>query len=433
MNTNFTDTIAAVSSGTARAGVAVLRISGSNAKPIVDKLFSKPLKPRIAAYGELYTTEGVLLDNVLALYFPAPHSYTGEDIAEIHTHGSPAVVSAALRAIFQSGARQARAGEFTKRAFLNGKLDLIQAEAVADLIDAETEQAAINAASQLSGAISEELTAVYDEITDLLAEFYAVIDYPDEEIEEDKLNDIAEVLRRNSGKLASVLATFERGRIVKNGVSAVLLGKPNVGKSSLLNALVGYDRAIVTSTPGTTRDTVEEKAILGGVLLRLLDTAGVRETNDAIERFGVERSERALADTDLVFAVLDGSNMTTGEDAHILSLAERSGKPVIKLLNKSDLPQITDIPGALPVSAKTLEGFDALAALITELFAAGDVTAKTSLLSNERQYDLVRRAKEALESATVITSASAEALDDAEHALNHLAQALGGKVTDDVT
>jgi tRNA modification GTPase len=433
VNADFTDTIAAVSSGNVRAGVAVLRISGAAAKPIADTLFSVSLKPRTAAYGKLYNAAGSLIDNALALYFPAPNSYTGEDVTEIHTHGSPAVVAAALRAIFQSGARQALAGEFTKRAFLNGKLDMIQAEAVADLIDAETEQAAVNAASQLSGSMSAELTAVYDDITDLLAEFYAAVDYPDEDIEQDKLNDIIGIIRRARERLSAVLATFERGRIVKNGAAAVLLGKPNVGKSSLLNAIVGYDRAIVADAPGTTRDAVEERAILGGVLLRLLDTAGLHETNDEIEMLGVARSTRAIADADLIFVVLDGSNALTAEDDYVLSLADSSGKTVIKLTNKSDLPQVVSVQDALPISAKTTEGLAALAERVRELFRAGDVSEKVSLLSNERQYDLVRRAVESLDSAADITTASAEALDDTEFALNCLAQTLGRKVTDDVT
>jgi tRNA modification GTPase len=424
------DTIAAVSSGMVRAGVAVIRVSGTKALAIAERLFSKPLTPRVAALGNLYSDKGVLLDSVLALYFPAPHSFTGEDVVEFHCHGSPAVAVAVLRAIFACGARQALAGEFTKRAFLNNKLDLIQAEAVADLIDAETEQAAVNAASMLSGTVSKELVRVYNTLSGLLSHFYAAIDFPDEDIEPQLPDAIAAVVGECASVLRSLETTYERGRIVKNGLITVLVGKPNVGKSSLLNALVGYDRAIVTDTPGTTRDTVEERAVVGGVLLRLTDTAGVRDSVDEIERLGVERSTQALESADLVLVVLDGSASLTDEDYRVLNLAERSGKPTLLLANKCDLGIVPppDID-AVPVSAKTREGFERLAELVAEIAGVSE-QSNTALLSNERQYAAVKSAADILEGfAPALT---AEALDDIEAALSSLAAVLGRRVSEDV-
>jgi len=425
----FTDTIAAVSSGTVRAGVAVIRISGKDALSIAERLFSKPLKPRIAALGDLHSDSGLLLDNALALYFPEPHSFTGEEVVEFHCHGSPAVTAAVLRSIFACGARQALAGEFTKRAFLNNKLDLIQAEAVADLIDAETEQAAVNAASMLSGSVSAELVRVYDELTALLSHFYAIVDYPDEDIDPQMPEDIATVVGNCLAALRKLERSYERGRVVRNGLATVLIGKPNVGKSSLLNALVGFERAIVTDTPGTTRDTVEERAVVGGVLLRLTDTAGVRDSSDEIERLGVERSKQALVYADLVIATVDGSKPTDEEDNLVLELAKASDKPFIIVLNKCDLGITAELPNALPISAKTQEGFSELAEMIAGIAGTAE-SSGIAALSNERQYVAVKAAADILEKFQV--AMTAESLDEIEAALGHMASALGRSVSEDV-
>ncbi|MDR0819302.1 MAG: tRNA uridine-5-carboxymethylaminomethyl(34) synthesis GTPase MnmE [Oscillospiraceae bacterium] len=426
------DTIAAVSTALARSGVAVIRISGAEAATIAKRMFAKPLVPRKAVYGDLLSESGVLLDNIVALYFPAPNSYTGEEVVEFHCHGSPALVVVVLKAAFALGARQALAGEFTKRAFLNGKLDLIQAEAVADLIDAETEQAAVNAASQLSGAISKQITRVYDDLTGLMAHFYAAVDYPEEDIEPQ--NDILDVARNSIDALTKLEATFEKGRIVKDGLSVVILGKPNVGKSSLLNALVGFDRAIVTATPGTTRDTIEDSTVINGLRLRLTDTAGIRESSDAIERLGIERSEDSVAYADVIVVALDASAPLDAEDDAVIELAERSGKPVFTVLNKSDLPRVCLAEG-IPVSAKTGDGIVEFGKALTSRFATADTAVQTALLSNERQHSLVVNAistlkllLENLQTAGV----SAETLSDAEFALNCLAEAIGRKVQDDI-
>ena len=294
------DTIAACATPQLPSAIGILRLSGPDTRRILDVVFSPahggPVSgqaPRRMVLGDLHDRQGRIIDSALAVLFPGPHSYTGEDCAEIHCHGSPVVLNEGLKLLLSHGARQAKGGEFTQRAFLNGRMDLLQAEALADLIDAETAETARNAAGQLEGVLSRSVQTVYDTLMDVTSRFYAIVDYPDEDIEDLQREQLLDALRESENKLTELLATFSRGQLMKQGVPTVLLGKPNVGKSSLLNALVGYDRAIVTDVAGTTRDTVEEKLLLGHVLLRLTDTAGIRETGDAVEQLGVDRCRRA--------------------------------------------------------------------------------------------------------------------------------------------
>lgn len=283
-------------------------------------------------YGDIRSADGTLLDRGMAVCFSAAHSYTGEESAELHCHGSPVVLSEVLQAAFAAGARQARPGEFTQRAFLNGKLDLTEAEAVIDLIDAETAESARNAAAQLSGALRRPIESVYDKLLDVSSRFYAVVDYPDEDIEDLSREETERTLLCCEETLSDLLGTFARGKVLKNGVATAIIGAPNAGKSSLLNALVGFDRAIVTDIAGTTRDTVEEKATVGGVLLRLIDTAGLHETDDLVEQLGVERSKKTVEDADLILALLDGSTGLPASEARAaemlapLELAAKSGQ-----------------------------------------------------------------------------------------------------------
>ena len=272
------DTIAAIATAQIPSAIGILRLSGPDTKAILDRVFfpmnGVPMSrhpARTMVLGRVKDGAGRVLDSALCVLFPGPNSYTGEDCAEIHCHGSPIVLNEGLRLLLGSGARQARGGEFTQRAFLSGRMDLMQAEAVVDIIDAETAEAARNAAGQLEGALSRSVAAVYDALMDVTSRFYAIVDYPDEDIEDLQRPRLLDTLRRSEETLSALLATYDRGQLMKQGVPTVLLGKPNVGKSSLLNALLGYDRAIVTDVAGTTRDTVEEKLALGHVLLRLTD------------------------------------------------------------------------------------------------------------------------------------------------------------------
>ena len=442
----MSDKIAAIATGHARTGIGVLRLSGDGCIEAAEQVFrlnsGRPLSSlsdRKLALGTLFDAQGRPIDHCMAFISRAPHSYTGEDTAEIQCHGSPAALTAGLEALFAAGFRQARPGEFTQRAFLNGKLDLTEAEAVIDLIDAETAESARNAAAQLSGALRRPIESVYDKLLDVSSRFYAVVDYPDEDIEDLSREETERTLLCCEETLSDLLGTFARGKVLKNGVATAIIGAPNAGKSSLLNALVGFDRAIVTDIAGTTRDTVEEKATVGGVLLRLIDTAGLHETDDLVEQLGVERSKKAVEDADLILALLDGSTGLPASEARAaemlapLELAAKSGKPWLLLLTKSDLGGGAGIvpdkdwrtPEAIiSLSSVTHEGFEALEAAIRTLYPApkGD----TSLVTNARQADAIRRAldsvraaKDALQSGMTPDVVLTE-VEQAENALGEL-------------
>ena len=389
------DTIAAIATAAVPAAVGIVRLSGEHTFAVLDTLFApasgalmSQQPPRRMVYGAVRDAQGRVIDHALAVRFSAEHSYTGEPGAEIHCHGSPVVLNETLAAAFAAGARQAQAGEFTKRAFLNGKMDLTEAEAVVDLVDAETAEAARNAAGQVDGALRRLAESAYDKLLDIASRFYAVVDYPDEDIEDASPAEVEATLQETEAALSDLLSTYARGRFVKSGVATAIIGAPNAGKSSLLNRLVGYDRAIVTDIAGTTRDTVEEKALVGGVLLRLIDTAGLRETDDAVERLGVERSRQAIESADLILALIDGSRPQTPEDKETLALAKASGKPYLLLRTKRDLGGSGE---GIAVSNTTGEGYEALEAAVAALFPT--LPPKTgTLLTNARQADAVTRA-----------------------------------------
>ena len=438
--------IAAISTGNALSAIGILRISGEGCFDLCDRVFrprnGRPFSrqnPREMVLGNLLDREGRTIDACLAVRFPGPRSYTGEDCAEFHCHGSPVVLDEGLRALFAAGARQAGRGEFTKRAFLSGNLDLTQAEAVIDLIEAETVQAARSAAGQLDGALREPVEAVRGSLLDITSQFCAVVDYPDEDIEDLGREEILRTLEQAERTLSELLAAAHRGQLLRQGVPTVILGRPNAGKSSLLNALLGYDRAIVTAVAGTTRDTVEEKAVVGGVLLRLIDTAGIRDAEDEVERIGVERSRQAAARAELALLVLDGSQPLAGEDRQALEAARLAPRRLV-LRNKIDLPQVLDsgsLEGerTLPLSARTGQGLDGLEAAVAELFPAGK-TPPGRMLANARQAEAVSRAlrflrgaREALESGLTPDVV----LTDAEGALNALGELTGRTLREDLT
>ena len=441
------DTIAAIATAQAPSAIGILRLSGPDTCAILDGVFcpknGKPMSAqdgRNMVYGTLLDSAGRVIDNALCVLFRAPNSYTGEDCAEIHCHGSPIVLNEGLTSLFAKGARQAKGGEFTRRAFLNGRMDLIQAEAVVDLIDAETAEAARNAVGQLSGTLSRTVDEIYEALMAVVSRFYAVVDYPDEDIEDLQRAELLDTLRRSENKLQELLATFSRGKLLKSGVPTVILGKPNAGKSSLLNALLGYERAIVTDVAGTTRDTVEEKVRLDHVLLRLIDTAGIRETADSVEKIGVERSRVAAGKASLALLVLDGSAPLDAEDEAAIAVAEGVANLVV-IVNKSDLPRRIDV-GALAdrfdnvisLSAKTGEGITTLTDHITSLYPAGSA-AQGELLTNARQADAVSRAWNAVRearSALRIGMTPDVVLSDAENALSALGELNGKSLREDL-
>ena len=441
------DTIAAIATASAAAAVGIVRLSGAETRCVLAALFTPvdgrsaaELPPRRMTYGTVRDAEGRTLDHALAVVFSAGHSYTGEESAELHCHGSPVVLQEVLRAAFAAGARQARAGEFTERAFLNGKMDLTEAEAVIDLIDAETAEAARNAAAQVDGALRRPLEQVYDALLGLTSRFYAVVDYPDEDIGDLQREDMLDTLRRAENRLEELLATFSRGKLLKLGVPTVILGRPNVGKSSLLNALLGYDRAIVTDVAGTTRDTVEEKVRVGHVLLRLCDTAGIHQTEDAVEKIGVERARAAARQASLALLVLDGSTPLTDADREAMDLA-RQAPNLLVAVNKSDLPRAVDIDrladefdNVVSLSARSGEGVSVLCDAIGAMYPAGE-GRPGELLTNARQADAVSRALASVRSARSalrIGMTPDVVLTDAEAALEALGELNGKHIRDDL-
>ena len=438
--------IAAISTGLSVSAIGIIRLTGDNCIAIADKVFTlnnnKSLldaPERKLVLGSLTDHSGRMIDQCMVVCSRAPHSYTGEDTVEFHCHGSPAVLTAGLEALYQAGALPAKRGEFTKRAFLNGKLDLTQAEAVIDLIEAETADAAANAAGQVSGVLQRKLSPVYQDLVDLCSHFHAVLDYPDEDIEDFGLGNYETQLRNNAKTLYSLLQTYGQGRILRQGVAAAIVGKPNVGKSSLLNALAGYERVIVTEVAGTTRDTVEETVMLGNTRLRLTDTAGIRETADKIEAMGVERSRKAMDDADLVIFVCDGSAPLTEDDQRIIDLCA-DHENAIALINKTDLGQQvlpSDLPfmNIIPISTTTGNGLDQLADLVDTLFS-GNTPCDGSILTNARQFDAVRRAYEAMLRALQglkLGLTPDAVLTDVEDAMCAMGEVTGATIREDIT
>lgn len=442
----MSELIAAIATPPGPGGVGILRLSGPGAAQAAAHIFQPlgktPLSEapdRQLLYGRVFDQAGDLLDTGLAFVSRAPHSYTGEETAEIQCHGSPVVLSLALDALCAAGARLARPGEFTQRAFLNGKLDLTQAEAVIDLIDAETADAAANAAGQVAGAMRKRIDPVYDSWVDICAHFHAVLDYPDEDIDPFELSQLESALQASSRTLSALLSSCHRGRMVRSGVKITILGSPNAGKSSLLNALSGFDRVIVTDIPGTTRDTVEQTVTLGRHLVRLVDTAGIRDTEDVIEKIGVDRSVEAAKDCDAALFVVDDSRPLTDEDRRAMDAALEAPE-AIAVLNKQDLGAViepSDLPFSyiVPVSCKDGTGFDLLEQAFDMLFP-DDAPCDGSLLTNARQADAIVRAKKSVDAALRSLRAGFTpdaVLVDLEAAMRALGEVTGRTMREDIT
>ena len=432
----MSDTIAAIATGAARCAIGIVRLSGANALAVCDKVFFpacgkklSELRDRGIFYGEL-RSGGTAFDLGMAAVMRAPHSYTGEDTVEFYCHGSQAVLTEALTAVYEAGARPALAGEFTKRAFLNGRMDLTEAEAVIDLIDSETVAAAKNAVRGLKGGVGTRVRALREELMDMLSHFYAVVDYPDEDLPPFLYERAAETLSRGAQALCALAATFRRGRALQDGVPCAILGRPNAGKSSLLNALCGKDRAIVTPIAGTTRDVIEERIRLGDTVLRLCDTAGIRANGDTVERIGMERAFQAADEAELILCVFDGTAPLAEEDRHIISRVY--GRRAVAVINKTDLPQSlipedlsTDFSQVFTLRAKTGEGVGALCAALEAMFTAKD--AADVIITNARQAALLSDAAGALSEAAA--GANAGITPDAVLSDVERAAALLGEVT----
>ena len=439
-------TIAAISTPNAPGGLSVLRISGPGAIPAADRLFrpvsGRPLaehKGYTAAYGSLWDGDE-LLDDCVATVFRTPKSYTGEDVVEFSCHGGVYVARRVLQAILKTGVSPAGPGEFTKRAFLNGKISLTQAEAVASLIAAQSEESLRCARSAKDGALFRKIRELTKKILEAGAHISAYMDYPEEEIDPVESGEIREALEFVRRELEGLLSRFNQGKLLREGVETVILGKPNVGKSTLMNLLVGARKSIVTEIPGTTRDVIEETVSLNGLLLRLADTAGIRETGDAVEKAGVFLALERLSSAQLVLAVFDRSSPLSPEDLRLVEAVE--GIPCIAVCNKSDLGTRLDptflrqrFAQVVEISAKEGLGLDALASAVEEALSLHGIDSSAPMLFNLRQFECASRASRLLREA-LETLDKGYTLDAVDVAVESVASALleltGEKVTDAV-
>lgn len=402
--------IAAISTPLGTGGVGIIRISGKNATEIVDRIFISVNGKNLASskgyrayFGKIYDGN-TAVDEVICLVFRAPHSYTGEDVVEINCHGGVFLLKKILRLVLSNGAIAASPGEFTKRAFLNGKLDLSEAESVMTLISAQGEQGANAAFNQLEGKLSRKIEEINSSLLSLAAHIAAWVDYPDDEIENLGEDEVHSVIFNAKSEITSLLKSFDSGMAITNGVEAAIVGKPNVGKSTLMNLLTGYDRSIVTEIEGTTRDVVEETVNLNGCILRISDTAGMRETGDVVEKLGVERSRKKLERTAIVFAVFDVSKPLSEEDMELIENCKN--KNVIPILNKTDLDSCLDedyikksLGSPLFISAKNGDGYNELCDRVAELMGTKNFDTTSAMLVNERQRLCCEKANEALKDA----------------------------------
>ena len=445
---SFNATVAALSTPPGKGGVALIRTSGADAVGIVGKCFRSKsgkalssLPPRTAHYGD-FLYKGERVDDVLVTVFSAPHSYTGEDTVEITCHGSMLVARTILSALFETGALPAEKGEFTRRAFTNGKLGLTEAEAIGELLDAKSFTQIKLFEKGSRSKLSETLSALYERLSALISAVYAKIDYPDEDLADLSAEEVAEQAEKVLADTKALAATYRTGRAIAEGIPAVLLGKPNTGKSSLYNLLCGKDAAIVTEYAGTTRDVLEETVSVGKTLLRLSDTAGVRETDDPVERIGVSKSRETAAKAELILALFDASLPFDKEDEALLSFIDTLEGYKVALLNKNDLPKAFD-EGALEgkfdlvLSISTKAGaLDDLAAHIDNHFTDSTITVgEDAILSSARQYAALHTAALHVQTAIEALRAGCEedaAVSDLELALGALSETDGRAVSEDV-
>lgn len=403
-------TIAAISTAQGEGGIGVIRISGEDAILVADRVFEpisgKKLSEKrgyTSAFGHIKNNNETV-DEAIAAVFRAPHSYTGENVVELSCHGGLFITREVLRVVLENGAEPAEAGEFTKRAFLNGKIDLTEAEAVIDIISAKSRAAAKAALLAKDGALWKKITAVKSTLVNTAAHLSAWADYPDEDIEEVTEDSLSATISECMFELNKLLSTYDKGQTVKEGIDTVIAGKPNTGKSTLMNLLSGRERSIVTDIPGTTRDVIEESVLVGDVILKLSDTAGLRETGDAVEKIGVDIARSRISTCGLVLAVFDSSRKLDQDDIELLNSI--TDVPAIAIINKTDLESVIDetlieskVKKIVKISAKNGEGYDELVSEITSIAGTDDFNPSEGILANERQRLAVLKAHQALEEA----------------------------------
>lgn len=404
------NTIAAISTAQGEGGIGVIRISGPNAVSIADKVFESVSEKKLcemkgysAAFGHI-KKDNEIIDECIATVFREPKSYTGEDVVELSCHGGLYITREVLRIVLEEGASPAQAGEFTKRAFLNGKMDLTEAEAVIDIISAKSKTAARTALCAREGALWNKIEEIKKKLVTTAAHFSAWADYPEEDIEKVSSDNLSDVFVQVINELNSLLDTYDKGQTIKEGIDTVIAGKPNAGKSTLMNLLAGHNRSIVTEIPGTTRDIIEETVLVGDVILRLSDTAGIRDTDDTVEKIGVDLAKERLSNCGLILAVFDSSSELDENDIKLIE--EVKDAEVIAVINKDDLEKAIDnnyieskIKRVVNISAKTGEGYEQLEKMITDIAGTSNFNPSEGILANERQRQAVLNAKKAVEEA----------------------------------
>lgn len=441
------DTIAAIATPLGESSIAVIRISGPESVQVAESVFRSKTKLSNAAshtvhYGHIYHPEtGERMEEALVTVMRAPKTFTTEDVVEVSCHGGIVSVKKVLDVLLENGARMAEPGEFTKRAFLNGRIDLSQAEAVIDLIRSKSDRAFAVAMKQVDGALSRKVKLLRHTLVETMAHIEVNIDYPEHDVEELTSAFIREKCERARDAINDMLQTAERGKLLREGIETAIIGKPNVGKSSLLNALAQENRAIVTDIPGTTRDVIEEYVTVGGIPLKLLDTAGIRETNDVVERIGVERSRTALASADLILLVVNGNEPLTDEEIELMDTLK--DRQTIVIINKMDLPLEADLSyieerfpeeRVVRLSAREGEGIERLEKAVTSLFFSGSLdTGDITYVSNARHIHLLKKANHSLEEALqgVDTKVPIDMIQiDIRNAWEHLGEIIGDAVSE---
>ena len=437
------ETIAAISTPPGVGGIGIIRISGDNALNVAKRIFKaknkSEIKPFTIRFGYVVDENQNALDQVLVSYFKSPKSYTGEDVIEINCHGGNVSTREILELVLKNGARLAEPGEFTKRAFLNGKLDLTQAEAVIELINSKSDKESKASYKQLEGLLGAKIKEIKQGIIDLLVDIEANIDYPEYDIEEVRRERIYNVLSTNVSKLETLEKSFESGKILRDGVSTVIIGKPNVGKSSLLNRLVKEDRAIVTEIAGTTRDTIEEYITIRGIPLKLVDTAGIHETDDIVESIGVNKSKKAIDESELVLLMLDATRELSKEDEELLEATKNKNR--IILINKIDADKkinknMFKSDKVIEMSTKTLAGIEELEETIEEMFNISELNIENEIvITNVRHKNLIHKAAEEIKNA-IVSIKNGLPIDmlsiDLQEALQNLGEITGESISEEV-
>ena len=446
-----TNTIAAISTGLTNSGISIIRISGKDSLDIINKVIStkNKIEPNKIVFGKVLDKNKNVLDNVLISYFKAPKSYTGEDICEINCHGGIEITREILEIVLENGAELAKPGEFSKRAFLNGKMDLSKAEAVIDLINSKTKVSAKIASNHLNGDISKKIIEMREELVELLAHISVSIDYPEYDYEEVKLENVNSILDKKILQISKLIETYDQGRYLKDGINVAIIGKPNVGKSSLLNKLAKYEKAIVTDIPGTTRDIVEERINIGNLILNVSDSAGIRQTEDIVEKIGVERSLKLFDTSDLILYMFSPENKLEEKDFEILSKIQNKGLKYITAINKSDKYEKSifdtflnefkknNINDVQIISIKKDKGIDELKSKIKQMFEKNNFDYEHELIiTNERHKELLKKSLENLEKSKVEVE-NKMPIDIIsiylKNATKYLGQIVGLDVTEDVT